>query len=114
MLGRWAAEEIYSKARAVFVAEITQTYRINRWLVPDVVRGVFDATEVLKGKLDSIPYVESRAPFGSYCSPLTVGFNYLFVVYEDNSISGCTGVMVEHFPAQQWLREFRKLRDSSK
>ena len=111
----FSAEEIYSKAQAVFVAEITQTYRINRWLVPDVIRGVFDATEVLKGKLDSIPYVESRVPIGPDCSlPLTVGFSYLFVVYEDNSVSGCTSVMVEHFPAQQWLREFRKLRDSSK
>jgi|SRR5688572_24931169 hypothetical protein len=108
-------QEVYSKSKAIFVAQITQTYRINRWLIPDVVRGVFDVVEVLKGNPEIIPYVESRVPMGADCSlPLAVGLSYLFVLYQDNSISGCTSVMVEHFPAQQWLSEFRKVRDSSK
>jgi hypothetical protein len=108
-------QQIYSKAQAIFVAQITQTYRINRWLIPDVIRAVFDTTEVLKGKPEIIPYVESRVPMGADCSlPLTVGLSYLFVLYQDNSISGCTSVMVEHFPAQEWLSEFRKMRESLK
>ena len=108
-------QEVYSKSQAIFVAQITQTYRINRWFIPDVVRGVFDVLEVLKGNPEIIPYVESRVAMGADCSlPLTVGLSYLFVLYQDNSISGCTSVMVEHFPAQQWLSEFRKMREPLK
>jgi hypothetical protein len=108
-------QEVYSKARAVFVAQITETYRVKRWLIPDVVRGVFDVLEVLKGNPEIIPYVESNVPMGPDCSlPLTPDLRYLLVVHDDNFVSACTSVMVEHFPAQQWLNEFRKVRDSSK
>ena len=106
----FSPQEVYSKSEAVFVAQITQTYRINRRLIPDVVRGMIDVIEVLKGNAEIISYVES--PMGDACSlPLMVGRSYLFVLYQDNSISGCTSVMVEHFPAQQWLSEFRKMRE---
>src|SRR5687767_13964950 len=108
-------QEVYSKARAVFVAQITEAYRIKRWLIPDVIRGVFDVVEVLKGNPEIIPYVESSVPIGPDCSlPLKPALRYLFVVHDDNFVSACTSVMVEHIPAQQWLTEFRKVRDSLK
>jgi hypothetical protein len=107
--------KIYSEAEAIFVGQITEAYRIKDWGPLDLIRGKFDTIESLKGNPDSIPYVEIRAFKGLMCIlSLKPGLKYLFVVYQDNSISFCTSVMVEHFPAQQWLNEFREIRDSLK
>lgn len=115
---RLSTKDHYLKARGIFIARVSAILPVNPSDTRDVVRARIEVSEVLKGNPDLIPFVESGVPRGPDCNLyLREGISYLFVISDNNFVSDCSSVKLTGllgFPYQEWLTEYRALRDQSK
>jgi len=115
---RLSTKDRYSKARGIFIAGVAAILPLNPSDTRDVVRARIEVSEVLKGNPGLISFVESGVPRGPDCNLyLREGISYLFVISDDNFVSECSSVRLTGllgFPYQEWLTEYRALRDQAK
>ena len=115
---RLSTKDRYAKARGIFIARVSEVLPLKPSDTRDGVRARIEASEVLKGNPDLIPFVESDVPRGPDCNlELREGSSYLFVIFDSNFVSECSSVRLTGslgFPYQEWLTEYRALRDQSK
>jgi len=109
---RDSADDAYSKARAIFVGEITEAAVVKS---SDVIRAAVRVNEVVKGSPDAISFVESGIAQPASCDlHLLKGQSYLFVLFKTNFVSWCDSGPVTSRPYRDWLLEYRDLRDRPK
>ena len=107
---RFSADDFYSRARAIFVGEITQISVVKSSDGGDIARAKFRVDEVVKGNPDLISFIESGVPRGPTCDLyLNEGRSYLFVLFDTNFVTWCDSGPVTSEPYREWLVEYRNL-----